>query len=176
MAVASCAGGRVFRDYFINTEGQFIDIHENIARSSSSAIASEADSRLPYIVFFVCLMSLAVALFAVVYKKRTAGSGGSAVELVSSDRVRAICRFFRDKGYFDEMYNMYIVLPILKASLLCRLAIEDGIFNFLALKFAEFFLLPYKARLSTRDYYLLQHIFITMSSVAALLVVTSFVV
>jgi NADH-quinone oxidoreductase subunit L len=157
LAALSAVGGRVFDHLFVLTEGRFISVHEEIVAADYNNLTPLFAGALKWVPF---LLTLSALLLAHVVWLVLIGSGEGALRVFKSryPRLFQIYKFFSKKCYFDEMYNLFLIRPILRISYVFNRAVEDGIFKFTAFGLWRLAAYPKRWRLSTTRYTLVNHL------------------
>jgi NADH-quinone oxidoreductase subunit L len=174
LSVISVVGGRVFKEYFIFTDGRYINIKQNIITMHPSWAYWAPASGFTVMIFFLTLTAFLWALCAALFIRAQGGVWFG--EKMKDRRVYKIYLFFNKKGYFDEFYASYVTLPLLKLSSTCRRAVEDGLFKFFAVSAWRGVKSVDRLRLASGNYTLLRHAFFAVVGLAALILVSFLII
>lgn len=121
----SIIGGRTFQHFFVNTSENFISIQNEMIIHNPYHDALHYDTDFKYIPFFLTAHALGLVAAAAYYIR-----SNKTIWYLPNDKVLySLFCFFNRKCYFDDVYNIFIVRPLLKLSYIFNYTIEDGIFK-----------------------------------------------
>jgi proton-translocating NADH-quinone oxidoreductase chain L len=168
LAAASIMGGRLAAPLFAGgATVNFINVHNHIVTTNPYYHLLAADRFFLYIAFFFTWHAVLLAAYLVHFLL----TNKPLVIFAPHNRAAYFffC-FFNRKCYFDDVYNTFLVRPILRLSYIFNVAIENGVFRQLPHLIWVVLLLPLYARLTTMRLALVHHFVFTGIGLALLII------
>jgi hypothetical protein len=127
LAFMSVFGGSIFKSYFISdgTNDSFIDVHNDILIGNFLHHSLASDQMTPYVATFLTLHALGAAAYFIYKFNRRPFSTPS---IYTRPARYALFCFFNRRCYFDDVYNAFLVRPLIQLSITFNTAVENGIF------------------------------------------------
>jgi len=114
LSIMSIVGGRLFKSLFILTEFRFVDISHEIVTLRRNVLIDALGAEYRLIGFLVFIQACVCVYMFMQFKMTFKVDRRFRVHVIA--RFRAVHMFFNKKGYFDDIYNMFIVRPFIKLS------------------------------------------------------------
>lgn len=169
LALMSIFGGGLFKSYFFPQAFSYVDIFSRIVILNPLHSEIAGDSFFSYIAFFFTVHGLCLTVYLLHFFITNKFSG---FFLYRNKTFYTIFCFFNKKCYFDDVYNVFLIRPILRLSYIFNFAIERGIFGYLSHLLWRAITLPLYSRSTFVRFSMVDHFVLTSSALILLLIFT----
>jgi proton-translocating NADH-quinone oxidoreductase chain L len=159
LAFMSIFGGRLAAPLFNDSStAGLINVHNHLVINNTYYHLLPTDRLFSYVAFFFTWHAIFLAAYLIYFLQ----TNKPLVIFVPHNKLAyGLFCFFNRKCYFDDVYNIFIIRPILRLSHTFNFAIENGVFRQFASSLWAVLLLPLRTRLTTMRMALIHHFFFT---------------
>jgi len=172
LALMSVFGGRAFKGVFtIPTEHlSYISTHHEIFIYNPLRYAAQHDTLFQYIAFFLTLHAVFLVFYGIHFLQSNKREVNTFFQRPFAHKL--FC-FFNRKCYFDDVYDVFVVWPVLKFSNFCNIAIENGIFKYFTTTFLwQVIIFPVYSRVTRANFTVVDHLAYTSAGLLSGLIVS----